>query len=92
MRLKKILREQKAIRKVEMVSLFADFHGSSVFSIFFREVKVLLRIIDQLERSEFPLEHDEDDNAIENSNLRRIYFVLSRHQMNKEPLYASVSS
>ena len=37
-----------------------------------------------LESGEFPREYDEDDNANENSDLRRIYHVLSRHKMNEK--------
>ena len=72
------------MRRIEMISLFADYHGNSIFSIFFREVRVLLRIEEMLEHGEYPMEYDDCDNAIENSDLRRIYHVLSRHKMNEK--------
>ena len=37
-----------------------------------------------LEHGEYPMEYDDCDNAIENSDLRRIYHVLSRHKMNEK--------
>ena len=81
MRLKDIIREKKSVRQVEILSLFSDFHGNSVFSIFYKEHKVLNRIHQQLERGEFLREYDDDDNAVENSTLRRIYYALACHRI-----------
>ena len=59
--------------------MFASFKGSSIFHIFFREVKILNRIVNWLEHADFVKEYDKDDNEIENQTLRRIYYVLSCH-------------
>ena len=41
MRLKQLIREGKAIQQIESDSLFATFQGNSIFSVFFRDVKIM---------------------------------------------------
>ena len=65
-RLKDLLSDKKAIRFVDSDCLFASFMGESIFSIYFKEVKVLKKILLILEEDEFPAQHDDDDNELEN--------------------------
>ena len=81
MRLKQLIREGKAIQQIESDSLFATFQGNSIFSVFFREVKIMRQILEWLESDEFPKELDEDENEIENQALRRVFCILSRHMI-----------
>ena len=81
MRLKEMIFEQKAIRQVDDYSLFASFQGYTIFTIFFKEVKVLNRILSNLEIEDFPKQHDDDDNELENEFYRRLYFTLSKHEL-----------
>ena len=46
-------KEGKEVREVEFSTLFALFYGNSIFQLFYKQVKVLKRIIEQLEMSEF---------------------------------------
>ena len=73
-------KEGKEVREVEFTTLFALFYGNSIFQLFYKQVKVLKRIIEQLEMSEFKKEQDDDDTQLENQTLRRLYFILSNHQ------------
>ena len=68
------------MREIEFTTLFALFYGNTIFQLFYKLVKVLKKIIKQLEMSEFKREHDDDDNHFENQTLRRLYFILSNHQ------------
>ena len=63
--------------------MYAQFKGSNLFHIFFRQVKVLKHIVEWLERTDFVHEHDKDDNEIENQVLRRIYYVMACHHIKK---------
>ena len=79
MRLFTLIREKKAIRKIENDCLNASFHEESCFTIFYDYVKVLRTITEWLEQDEFMKYHDIEDNELENDKLRRIFFQLSKH-------------
>ena len=49
MRLQNLLRDKKAIRAIEPDSLYASFNDITIFHIFFKEIKVLKRILLQLD-------------------------------------------
>ena len=39
-------KEGKEVREVEFTTLFSHFHGNSIFQLFYKQVKVLKRIIE----------------------------------------------
>ena len=82
-RLQQASRRQNAMRLVEQDSLYASFNDESVFSIFANRVKVLTQIERWLDNEDFPKDFDEEYNELENSTLRRIYFVLAKQNCNK---------
>ena len=71
---------------MERDSLLASFNDITIFHIFFKDIKVLKRILIQLDQTEFAKEFDKDDNEIENQTLRRIYYILARHRISKRKL------
>ena len=79
LRIFKLNRLHKTIINFSVKSLFCTFHSDSVFSIFFKEAKVLQAIQDVIERHNYVNrpEKDEDGEDIEHQVLRRIYYVLS---------------
>ena len=48
--------------------------GNNFFSIFFKDVEVLRTILQQLDIEDFSKQTDAENNEIENSTLRKIYF------------------
>ena len=66
------------MRLVELDSLYSSFNDESVFSIFANRVKVLTQIERWLDNEDFPKDFDEEYNELENSTLRRIYFMLAK--------------
>ena len=78
-RLKNCLKQQKAVRHVEQTALFASFQGETIFSICFKQVKVLDQIIQQLADDESEKEYDDDQNELEQIIYRRIFYQLARH-------------
>lgn len=86
------MRDHKAVRTTEKTCMYAQFKGSNLFHIFFRQVKVLKHIVEWLERTDFVHEHDKDDNEIENQVLRRIYYVMACHHIKQGRLSAFAAS
>ena len=52
--------------EIEYTSMFALFHGQSILHLFYKNHKVLNKIIEKLEMSEFDKEQDKDENQLEN--------------------------
>ena len=79
------LRLNKAIKNFQLSTLYGLYQGKSLFTIFFFETKVLQFILDSLEKYDFvnSPEKDLDSEDIENQVLRRIYFLLSVHEIEK---------
>ena len=48
MRLKKLIRDQMAIKQIEPEMFFCDFFGTTSFSVFYKDVAVLQYIVDWL--------------------------------------------
>ena len=83
-RLKMNIKSNRAVRKVEPQVLYAQFKRESVFSIFFRDVKVLQCMQQWLENTDFEKELDDDENELESAILRRIYFQLARFHLESD--------
>ena len=53
----------------------------TIFTIFFKEVKVLHEVIEWLDKQELAKESDDDLNDLENRVIRKIYSQLARHEI-----------
>ena len=77
--------KEKPERELDITSLFANFYGNSVFTIFFNELNLLRFIADYLEKREFPRETYLDfyskEIEVENQDKRRLYMMLSKHEL-----------
>ena len=63
--------------------LFCMIYGSPALTIFFKDVEVLQYIVDWVQE-DHKKEEDEDQNEIENQDLRRIYFQLACHETGRK--------
>ena len=69
-----IKKKNSGVREVEMATLFASFYGNTIFTIFYNDLIILNRIVDMLEKQEFPNDRADDDAELENVNLKRLYY------------------
>ena len=79
--LRNCVKNQIAIRQLEQDSLYANLKGMTIFTIFFKEVKVLHEVIAWLDKQELVKESDDDMNDLENRVTRKIYSQLARHEI-----------
>lgn len=56
LRLKNLLKMQKSIRQIDLQALFCQISGHSLLTIFFTHVKVLRRIVHQMEQADLQVE------------------------------------
>lgn len=70
--------------EIEYATIFSLFYGQTILQLFYTNLKVLNKIKEKLEMSEFEMEQDNDENQLENQTLRRLYFILSNHQKGQQ--------
>lgn len=60
MRLQELTRKKRNIKTLDIDSLFCNFYGNNIFSIFYNDVKVLQEIVDWLNSTEHPMQEFDD--------------------------------
>ena len=80
-RLTKLIESNRTIRNIDLNSIFCSLYDNSFFSIFFQEVMVLQQVLNQLEQLNLQVEEDAEENEVENQVLRRVYYLLSQHNL-----------
>ena len=80
-RLTKLIESNRTIRNIDLNSIFCSLYDNSFFSIFFQEVMVLQQVLHQLEQLNLQVEEDAEENEVENQVLRRVYYLLSQHNL-----------
>ena len=63
--------------------LFCMIYGSPALTIFFKDVALLQYIVDWVQE-DHQKEEDDDQNEIENQDLRRIYFQVACHETGRK--------
>lgn len=85
-RLRSDINSGKSIDCVDSASLSCMFRDKTIFQIFFKDVRVLQAIINQLATHEnFSNQHDENGEEMENSQLLRLHYLMSQHEIGREP-------
>ena len=72
-------KELKSDSKIQIPTLFANFFGNTIFTIFYKNIAVLKIISDMFKSMELHKENDEQGQ--ENENLKRLYKVLALHEI-----------
>ena len=52
--------------EIEYATIFSLFYGQTILQLFYTNLKVLNKIKEKLEMSEFEMEQDNDENQLEN--------------------------
>ena len=83
-RIKKLTIHTKPIKEFDKTALFCSIKGSTIFSIFFKEITLLILIREWIENTDLPSLKDQDDNEVENPILRKIFAQLKVHQIHSD--------